>query len=151
MCKKSFRRCIENSLMCNVFQQLITSFCVVRKKHTLQCHCQLRSSTTSENCYEHFFFLLLILYKDTKVHLAKVAKQFKVTQSCRSISMAWLCCLVGLFGIFLQNSHLCCAPKKLLSGKILCEHFLICFMCFAFLELCLLSSLVCWTRLLHAS
>lgn len=57
MCKKSFRRCIENSLMCNVFQQLITSFCVVRKKHTLQCHCQLRSSRTSENCYEHFFFV----------------------------------------------------------------------------------------------
>lgn len=72
-----------------------SSFCNVRQNTHFICQCQLISSRTSESCYEHFF-LLLILYKDTKVHLAKVAKQFKNTQSCRGISMAWFCCLVGV-------------------------------------------------------
>lgn len=62
--------------MCNVFQQLIMVFCIVRQNTHFLCQCQLISSRTSESCYENFF-LLLILCKNTKVHLAKAAKNSK--------------------------------------------------------------------------
>lgn len=151
MCKMRFKISIEN--MCNVFQQLIMPFCIVRQNTHCSCQCQLISSRTSESCYAHFF-LLLILCKDTKVHLAKAAKQFKITQSCRSISMAWFCCLVGLcwfVNLFSQSSHLCCVPMKLLSGMILCEPFVMCFSCFVLFELSLLCSSVYWTTFLHVA
>lgn len=119
-----------------MFQHLITA--VLSDKTHFICYCQLRSSRTSENCYEHFF-LLLILYKDTRLRLAKVAKQFKVNQSRRSISIAWFCwlfCFVGwLFCLFSQSNHLRCAPIKLLSGTILSEPF------FMFYVFCLVRTL----------
>jgi len=73
-----------------VFQQLITALCVVGQNTHFICHCQLRSSRTSENCYEHFATYPIQRYQSA---ISQACKQFKVTQSCRSISMAWFCCL----------------------------------------------------------
>lgn len=134
--------------MCNLFQQLVTAFCIVRQNTRLRHHCQLRSSRTSENWWTFFF-----CYWSIQRYQSAFSQGCKAIQSHSKLEnyfYAWFCCLFfGVVVFFPQSNRLCCVPIKLLSRKILSEPFFICFLCFALLELCLLSSLVCWTRLFH--
>lgn len=146
-----------------VVVNLTNNDCVKRDWEAAQCvsavnncflHCQTKHTSYAVASSEvqeqmktvmNIYFFQLLLYKDTKVHLAKVAKQFKATRNSRCISMPWVCCLddwvcvrgllVWFVGLFPWSNHSCCAPIKLLSEKTLSETF------FMFYVFCLVRTL----------
>lgn len=96
------------------------------------------------------FFLLLILYRDTKVHLAKAAKQFKATQSWRTISMPGFvaCFLVWFFFSPKQPLVLCTHKtsfKKDTQWALFYMFFVVCLVRTLSLEfLGMLNKIIAW-------
>lgn len=130
MCRRRFRSSVGNILTRSVSQHLAPAFCTAKQNTLFTCHCQLRGSRTSENCYEWWGFVSGPIQRYQSVFSQgcnAIQSHSKLQQCFYGLVSVGVFCLLGLvwvcfFGVLLcfvfsQSNHLSCVPINPLSGE----------------------------------